>query len=109
MRNKITAIAIQEMYSRGRKEIIRLNEKSKLVGGAKLTQLELEVAYSEANVGRSDLFPERYPEMNGKIDRKKSIDYWDDLWSVVKPMIESDSPKCTKVDASAVIKELRKL
>lgn len=109
MRNKLVALAIGEIGYSNRKEVIQRNEEMKLVEGEKLTQIELEVAFAESTQGRSDLLPERYPEMNGIIETEKSENYWGELWSIVKPMIESDSPKWADADTSGVHREWRKL
>ncbi len=109
MREKIVAMAIGNIAYGGRKEVVKRNEEMELVKGKKLTQLELEVAYAERYEGRADLFPERYPEMNGDIEEEKSKEFWGELWDVVSPMVKSDSPKWTEVNRRGVLRELRKL
>jgi hypothetical protein len=106
-RHKLIAEAIGRMWGLNRKDVITLNEEMELVKGKKLTQLELEVAYAEHTVGRSDLLPERYPELNGKITKEKSMDYWGTLYEVVEPMLKSDSPKWDTFNTNKVQKYLR--
>jgi hypothetical protein len=106
MRDSLVVKAIGNIGFDGRREVVSRNEATQLVQGKKLNQLELEVAFAYRYDGRADLFPERYPETNGAITIEESQKFWGDLWEVVEPMINSDSPKWSEVNASGVRRKL---
>lgn len=69
----------------GRKDFMQLNMDGKLTSdGSQLSLDELAAAFAGFYTGRADLFPEIFPERNGKKTPAESQQFWGPYYDLLK-------------------------
>lgn len=72
---------MKEVSDYSRKGIVKANIEGTL--GCELNIEELNYLYDHYHQTRSDLIPEMFPDLNGKIDIEKSKEFWGEYWPIL--------------------------